>query len=185
MANQYSPKNSFESLVVSTMMSRLNMRSPFLDTNTFLSNSYDRIIADESKSPLEREEAKLEKNIVQIISSGDTDKLKANSGQAVTIGDHQVCVGFHEDPEPGYRVWEWHGHIMLYDEEKGYTAEYIYGNFFEKATEFKRRADKPQEKKDKENEASGGTVGLGGLIDTVNEMNARILCRNMSAGSFK
>lgn len=180
MANQYSTKNSFESLVVSTMMSRLNMRSPFLDTNTFLSNSYDRIISDESKSPLEREEAKLEKNIVQIISSGDTDKLKANSGQAVTIGDHQVCVGFHEDPEPGYRVWEWHGHIMLYDEEK-----YIYGNFFEKATEFKRKAAKPQEKKDKENEASGVTVGLGGLIDTVNEMNARILCRNMSAGSFK
>lgn len=185
MANQYSTKNSFESLVVSTMMSRLNMRSPFLDTNTFLSNSYDCIIADESKSPLEREEAKLEKNIVQIISSRDTDKLKANSGQAVTIGEHHVYVGFHEDPEPGYRVWEWHGHIMLYDEEKGYTIEYIYGNFFEKATEFKRRAAKPQEKKDKENEASGGTMDLGGLIDTVNEMNARILCRNMSAGSFK
>jgi len=74
---------------------------------------------------------------------------------------------------------------MLYDEEKGYTAEYIYGNFFEKATEIKRRAAKPQEKNDNENEGSGGSVGLGGLIDTVNEINARILCRNMSAGSFK
>eukprot|EP01018_Ginkgo_biloba_P020300 Gb_28416 [translate_table: standard] len=176
---KYTPKNSFESLILSTMMNRMQLRPPYLDTTSFISNACDRIIQDESKTPLQREEAKLEKKILQIILSGDRDTLKPNSGQAVTVGDHQICVGFHEDSASGYRIWEWHGHIMLYDEEKGYTAEYIYGNYFERA-DIKR-----SEAKAEENESSGGPVGLGGLIDSAEGINARILCRNMSAGSLK
>ncbi|KAB2631189.1 hypothetical protein D8674_008708 [Pyrus ussuriensis x Pyrus communis] len=47
------------------------------------------------------------------------------------IGEHHICIGFHEELRSEYRVWEWHGHIMLFDEENGYTPEYIYGNYFE------------------------------------------------------
>ncbi|KAB2619823.1 hypothetical protein D8674_041295 [Pyrus ussuriensis x Pyrus communis] len=47
------------------------------------------------------------------------------------IWEHHICIGLHEELRSEYRVWEWHGHIMLFDEENGYTPEYIYGNYFE------------------------------------------------------
>ena len=58
-----------------------------------------------------------------MILSGNIDSLKPNSVQAVTFGEHHICVGFHEEKGSDYRVWEWHGHIMLFDEENGYTPE--------------------------------------------------------------
>lgn len=184
MAN-FNP-NSFEALVLSTMLNRLQMgQPPYLDTTSFISNACDRIIADETKTPLQREEAKLEKKIVEIILSGEgAEKLNPNSGQAVSIGDHQVCVGFHdEEPqaEKGYRIWEWHGHIMLYDEDKGYTAEYIYGNFFEKVKQKEAKEVPPRG-----TEGLGAALGLGGLVGgDREEANARILCRNMTAGGLR
>ncbi|CAA6654911.1 unnamed protein product [Spirodela intermedia] len=45
---------------------------------------------------------------------------------------HNICVGYHQESGSEYRVWEWHGHIMLFDEENGYVPEYIYGNYFER-----------------------------------------------------
>ncbi|XP_057860436.2 uncharacterized protein LOC131069124 isoform X2 [Cryptomeria japonica] len=193
MAN-YAP-NSLETLLLSTMMSRLQTRPPYLDTTSVISNACDRIISDDTKTPLQREEAKLEKAIVQIILSGEgPQKLSPNSGQAVSIGDHQVCVGFHEDPSagfdvgdgagPAYRIWEWHGHIMLHDDDEGYTAEYVYGNYFEKTQEVNQRARAKEEEEEPARGAEG--LGLGGLIGgNQDETNARILCRNISAGSLR
>ncbi|MCO5549065.1 hypothetical protein L7F22_002531 [Adiantum nelumboides] len=80
---------------------------------------------------LAREEALLEARIVQVIIAGDPQTLKPNSGRSVAVGDHHVCVAFHDDMNSGYRVWEWHGHILMYDNENGYVPEYVYCNFFE------------------------------------------------------
>ncbi|MDD0160929.1 hypothetical protein PSY24_23360, partial [Shigella flexneri] len=81
---------------------------------------------------LAREEAKLEKEIVRLALAGEGEEaLKPNSGQPDAAGDHHICVGFHDDSGGEYRVWEWHGHVMIFDDEDGYSAEYIYGNHFE------------------------------------------------------
>ncbi|KAI8574731.1 hypothetical protein RHMOL_Rhmol01G0377100 [Rhododendron molle] len=74
-----------------------------------------------NKTQLAKEESKLEKAIIRTILSGKTDTLKPNSGQAVTVNEHHICVGFHRDAGSEYRVWEWHGHVMLFDEENGYS----------------------------------------------------------------
>ncbi|KAK9154239.1 hypothetical protein Sjap_001719 [Stephania japonica] len=90
---------------------------------------------DDDKTPLSKEESKLEKDIIRLILAGNSQTLKPNSGQAVSIGDHHICVAYHEEPGSDYRVWEWHGHIMLFDLENGYSPEYIYGNYFERLLE--------------------------------------------------
>ncbi|KAL0336846.1 UNVERIFIED_CONTAM: hypothetical protein Scaly_1959700 [Sesamum calycinum] len=99
-----------------------------------------------SQTQLAKEESKLEKEIVRIILSGETKKLKPNSGQAVNIGEHHICVGFHEETGSDYRVWEWHGHIVLFDEETGYAMEYIYGNYFERVAGANREMKKTLKK---------------------------------------
>nr|GMD46582.1 uncharacterized protein LOC109182338 [Ipomoea batatas] len=101
---------------------------------------------------LAREESKLEKEIIRTIHSGSTDSLKPNSGQAVTIGEHHICVGFHEDEDSDYRVWEWHGHIILFDDENGYNPEYIYGNYFERLAAKTAMKKKQGEEKQAEKE---------------------------------
>ncbi|RWR81667.1 FK506-binding protein 5 [Cinnamomum micranthum f. kanehirae] len=78
------------------------------------------------------EEVKVEGEIVSTILSGYTDSLQPNSGKPVTIRGHNICIGFRDEKGSDYRVWEWHGHIMTYDEENRYTLEYIYGNYFER-----------------------------------------------------
>ncbi|XP_050241259.1 uncharacterized protein LOC126690173 [Quercus robur] len=30
------------------------------------------------------------------------------------------------------RVWEWHKHVVFYDDENGYMQEYVYGNYFKR-----------------------------------------------------
>ncbi|XP_010253274.1 PREDICTED: uncharacterized protein LOC104594604 isoform X2 [Nelumbo nucifera] len=204
-----SHNNNFDSLLLQSLMGRLQLRSPYLHTNSYLSQSLEDLLldnnsfnddddddADEGKTPLAKEESKLEKEIIRIILSGKTETLKPNSGQAVTIGDHHICVGFHEETGSDYRVWEWHGHIMLFDEENGYTPEYIYGNYFERAP-LKRTAhsNKEEEKKDKDNDADkeedeegeeeekSGTLGLRELIDGGDSVSGRILRRNLNTGS--
>ncbi|RWR81657.1 FK506-binding protein 5-like protein [Cinnamomum micranthum f. kanehirae] len=79
-----------------------------------------------------REEAKVEAEIVHTIHSGETDALRPNSGKPITIGGHNICVGFNEEMGSEYRVWEWHGHVLTRDEENCYSLEYIFGNYFEK-----------------------------------------------------
>eukprot|EP01018_Ginkgo_biloba_P022546 Gb_00152 [translate_table: standard] len=82
---------------------------------------------DESKFQLAKEEAKPKQKIIRNILNNKQGTLKANSGQAVTVGDHHICVNCQEKPEAGYRVWEWHGHMVTAesvegDEDDGYRS---------------------------------------------------------------
>ncbi|MCO5576879.1 hypothetical protein L7F22_030700 [Adiantum nelumboides] len=83
------------------------------------------------RGKLAREEALLEAKVVQIIVAGDPQSLKPNSGRSVAVGDHHVCVAFRDDSNSGYRIWEWHGHILMFDYENGYVPEFIYGSFYQ------------------------------------------------------
>lgn len=149
---------------------------------------------DDSKTQLAREESKLEKEIVRTILSGEIEKLKPNSGQAITIREHHICVGFQEEIGSDYRVWEWHGHIMLFDDENGYTPEYIYGNYFERLGEGNRTMKKASkkgnsgyddEKNDREEEDKIGNLGLKELIENGDSGSGHILHRNLNAMSGK
>ncbi|VFQ76366.1 unnamed protein product [Cuscuta campestris] len=137
------------------------------------------------KSQVAKEKSRLEKEIIRTIHSGNLDSLKPNSGQAASIGEHHICVGFHEDSESNYRVWEWHGHIMLFDEENGYTPEYIYGNYFERVSAKPVMKKKQSEEERLEMKVEKvGNLGLRELIETVeSNSEARVLRRNMNAGS--
>lgn len=141
-----------------------------------------------SKSQLAKEESKLEKEIIRTILNGKADMLKPNSGQAVTIGEHHICVGFHEDKDSDYRVWEWHGHIMLFDEENGYTPEYIYGNYFERVTgkklmEKNKGEDEVDDDKEDVKEEKVANLGLRELIKSGDSSSNRVLHRNINAAS--
>ncbi|XP_021804283.1 uncharacterized protein LOC110748633, partial [Prunus avium] len=145
---------------------------------------------NENKTQLAKEESKLEKDIIRVILSGKTDSLKPNSGQAVTIGEHHICVGFHEETGSDYRVWEWHGHIMLFDEENGYTPEYIYGNYFERLIGKARTGSsgarvEEEAKEEEEDKEQVGNLGLRELIDGGDSGQGRILHRNINAGSSR
>ncbi|KAL2344978.1 hypothetical protein Fmac_006263 [Flemingia macrophylla] len=199
--------SNLDNLLLETMMGRLQLRSPM--NNPLVTQSLeDFLFSDldddddeedhdgEGKSELMREEAKLEREIIKIILSGDGEsRLKPNSGQAVSVRDHHICVGFQDEEASSYRVWEWHGHIMAFDDEFGYNPEYIYGNYFQW---FKPRAPgaaaaaaavEALGKKEEEDEAEEGeeekqeNQGLRELIDTKDSTEARILHRNINAAS--
>ncbi|KAG2405987.1 uncharacterized protein HKW66_Vig0052420 [Vigna angularis] len=193
--------SNLDNLLLQTMMGRLQLRAPInnpLVTQSledFLFNDLDEDDADEEsfegKSELVREEAKLEKEVIKIILSGNGESLlKPNSGQAVSVRDHHICVGFQDEEASGYRVWEWHGHIMAFDEEFGYNPEYIYGNYFQW---FKPRpgcasaavADPvvKKEEEEEEEEEKQENQGLRELIETKDSADARILHRNINAAS--
>ncbi|XP_040378022.1 zinc finger protein 652-A isoform X2 [Oryza brachyantha] len=188
-----------DALFLQNLMSRVQLRPPFLDTNSFLTQDLDEFLLNEfaalsaaagasddddededgegsdgeavsgearRRRTLAREEAKLEKEIVRLVLAGEAEEaLKPNSGQSVAVGDHHVCVGFHDEVGGEYRVWEWHGHVMIFDDEDGYSAEYIYGNHFEPLAAATARAKK-REKEKREKELSSGLrdliVGDGG-----------------------
>ncbi|GAV62687.1 hypothetical protein CFOL_v3_06210 [Cephalotus follicularis] len=186
---------NFDNLLLQTLMGRLHIRTP---NNPFISQSLEDLLfdaanlsddgaedEDESKTQLAKEEIKLEKDIIKVITSGKAESLKPNSGQAVTVGEHHICVGFHEETGSDYRVWEWHGHIMLFDDENGYAPEYIYGNYFERLPVRTRvRVEKKEEVEEvEEEEEKLGNLGLKDLIDDVDSNGGRILHRNLNAGS--
>jgi hypothetical protein len=203
-----------DALFLQNLMSRVQLRPPFLDTNSFLTQDLDDFLLNEfaalsaaagasdddddeededgefsggearRRRMLAREEAKLEKEIVRMVLAGKAEeKLKPNSGQSVAIGDHHLCVGFHNEAGGEYRVWEWHGHVMLFDDEDGYSAEYIYGNHFEPLAEATARSKK------KEKDLSMGLRDLvvyndDGGNDNRSKQNgsnggARVVCRNL------
>lgn len=74
---------------------------------------------------------------------------------------------------------------MLFDEENGYSPEYIYGNYFERVQPKESAAVSGGggRKKEEEKEGGGGTQGLRELIGGAGFANGRILQRNLSAGS--
>ncbi|RWR75681.1 FK506-binding protein 5-like protein [Cinnamomum micranthum f. kanehirae] len=72
------------------------------------------------------QEARVERAVIHAIVTGDTAWLRPNSGRPVMIGGHNINVQCHGDRGDDYRVWEWHGHVMTYDEENGYSLDYIF-----------------------------------------------------------
>lgn len=195
--------SNFDNLLLQTLMGRLQIRPPNGSvSNPFLSQqSLDDLLFDaanlsdsssdddSNKTQLAKEESKLEKEIIKVILSGKIESLKPNSGQAVTIGEHHICVGFHEETGSDYRVWEWHGHIMLFDEENGFTPEYIYGNYFErlqgKVPCGSGGGVAEKKKEEEEEEENVGNLGLRELIDDGDSNSGRILHRNMKNGSSR
>lgn len=190
---------NFDNLLLQTLMGRLQIRPPNpLHSSPFLNQTLEDLLldslylsdndddeSDDNKTLLAKEESKLEKDIIKTILSNKTETLKPNSGQAVTIGEHHICVGFHEETGSDYRVWEWHGHIMLFDEENGYAPEYIYGNYFERITVKPVVANEDVDEKndDQKEQKVGNLGGLRELIDSGDSSTSRILHRNISAGS--
>lgn len=204
--------SGLDNLLLQTLMGRLQVRpppSPFLnqtledllfDQVAFTSDDdYDYEDDDDtanyntntnssssSRTKLSQEEAKLEKEIIRTIITGKSETLQPNSGQAVTIGEHHICVGFHEDPDSDYRVWEWHGHIMLFDDEDGYSPEYIYGNYFERLkvkSGPSASAAAPVQKAEEKEEKPSGYMGLKELVEGIVSGGGRILHRNVISGS--
>ncbi|XP_061341493.1 uncharacterized protein LOC133287824 [Gastrolobium bilobum] len=202
--NNNNSNSNLDNLLLQTLMGRLQLRTPM--NNPLVSQSLEDFLFDAandldldddddendavnygSRSELAKEESKLEREIVQVILSGNADSLKPNSGQAVSIRDHHICVGFQEEEGSDYRVWEWHGHIMMFDEEHGYSPEYIYGNYFQ------RLMPKPAGSSGSGSGGGGvdenpveqkvGNLGLRELIDTKDSTGGRILHRNINAGS--
>lgn len=168
--NPFHPPNLLNQTLEDLLLDSLN-----------LDNCDDDEDSNENKTLLAKEESKLEKDIIKIILSKKIESLKPNSGQAVTIGENYVCVGFHEEPDSGYRVWEWHGHVMLFDEENGSIPEYIYGNYFERVSG-KVGGDVKKEEGDGE---VGNVGGLKELIEQGDSSSSRILHRNVNAGSLR
>ncbi|KAK7284222.1 hypothetical protein RJT34_18964 [Clitoria ternatea] len=192
------PNNpNMDNLLLQSLMGRLQLRTPI--NNPLVSQSLEDFLFDaannldlheddddndndEGKSELAKEEAKLEREIVKIILSGKSDSLKPNSGQAVSVLDHHICVGFQEEEGSDYRVWEWHGHVMVFDEENGYSPEYIYGNYFQRLMP-KKPSGGGGGGSGVEKEEKLENLGLRELIDTKDSTEARIIHRNINAGS--
>ncbi|KAF3795601.1 hypothetical protein EJ110_NYTH00228 [Nymphaea thermarum] len=194
--------SALDSQLMMSLMERLQRYPSLLNTNSFLSQPLEDLflsLPDEDededdedededgegdhevnadyRTRLAKEEAKLERELIRIIQSGKAaEALKPNSGQAVTVRDSHICVGFHEEPRQGYRVWEWHGHVLLYDEVQGYSPEYIYGNYFEKMA----AASKDGHFEEKDNPFASS--GLRELIGSGGALNGRIVRRNMGSG---
>ncbi|KAI5082515.1 hypothetical protein GOP47_0002258 [Adiantum capillus-veneris] len=121
------------------------------------------------KGRVAREEAALQAILVKKITDGDWDSLKPNTGKAVNVEDHHICVAYHEDAESGCRVWEWHGHLLIFDDDVGFTPEYTYGNFFQ-PLEAKKSHSLFDEEDDDDCKPKNGdkvtlSIGLGGIID--------------------
>ncbi|EPS68091.1 hypothetical protein M569_06683 [Genlisea aurea] len=197
---------NFDNLLLQSLLSRLNLRHPppppsssdvksledllLADLLGNLSESGSDSEDEESKSQLAKEESKLEKEIIRTILSGDIEKLKPNSGETVSFGEHHVCVGFQEETGSDYRVWEWHGHIVLFDEDSGYMPEYIYGNYFEMLGPNSMKLKKPGRKIDNGDHAAVpemgngenlGNKGLKELIECKDSGSERIIHRNLNA----
>ncbi|KVH90582.1 uncharacterized protein LOC112521302 [Cynara cardunculus var. scolymus] len=209
--SSYTNTPNLDHLLLQTLMGRLQIRPPnplqpqlspsfnktledlLMDTINNISDAEDDQDDDDdddennrrSKTRLAKEESKLEKEVIKIILSGNTEEaLKPNSGQAVTIGEHHICVGYHMEAGSEYRVWEWHGHIMLFDDENGYDPEYIYGNYFERLRVVPEKM-KEEEAVMKEEEKPMNS-GLKDLIGSSEDGGSgRILHRNMNTGSSR
>lgn len=81
------------------------------------------------------EEVEVEREIVATIITGNTTLLRPNSGEPIMIRGHNISVGYQVERGTNYRVWEWHGHIMTYDEINGFSLDYIHGYYYERIPE--------------------------------------------------
>ncbi|XP_024030521.1 uncharacterized protein LOC112094268 [Morus notabilis] len=141
---------------------------------------------EDDNSVISKEESELEKEIKRLILTGNSDRLKPNSGQAVTVGDHHAYVGFHEENGSDNRVWEWHGHSLRFDNENGYRPECTYGSCIERLPSNRSgTVDGEEAEEEKEGEKVVANLGLRHLIDggKADRGISRVLHRNIDAGS--
>ncbi|KAH7560898.1 hypothetical protein JRO89_XS10G0135400 [Xanthoceras sorbifolium] len=124
------------------------------------------------------EEAKIEREIIKTITCGRPESLKPNSGQAIQIGDHYVCVSSHEEAESRCKVWEWHGHVVCYREESGYTQEYVYGSYFERTM-----SQLVYEESEEEGDHRQGGFGSRPLFAGLNLVDGSVFCGNLRDNS--
>ncbi|GAB2235675.1 hypothetical protein Drorol1_Dr00026108 [Drosera rotundifolia] len=158
------------------------------------SSQFDHLIPNlpaPNNTQLAIEESKLEREIIRLILSGKTETLKPNSGQAVSIGDNDVCFGFHEETGSEYRVWEWHGHVMVEEEGEGgeCVPEYVYGNYFERiggnGIGIGNGMMGARWGEEEEEEEKVGSLGLKELIGENGVAGSRILHRNLNAAGAR
>lgn len=102
-----------------------------------------------------KEERTIEREIIKEIIAGKLNSLRPNLGQFVPIGEHYMCVSYHEESNSDCRIWEWNGHVVFYDNENGYTQEYVYGNYFERMM-----GDKSDEEDESHEEWNLGLISI-------------------------
>ncbi|XP_004493897.1 uncharacterized protein [Cicer arietinum] len=179
--------------LLQSLMTNLHLQAG--DTNPDFDPSFERFLLGEDdsddeirpyqdgKQAIYLEETRLEAEIIRRILTGRADTMKPNSGEAIPIRENSVCVGCHEDEDGEYLVWEWHGHIMCYTDERGFAPEYVYGNYFQKLATIERVGEPTKSENVAE---TTGNQGLRDLIgDTLSTTPARILHRNVNAGSSR
>ncbi len=139
-------------------MGALSLHPVFVDSSAIDMDMPKKMMCDALRTKLAEEEAALEDMIVDLIVDEQWEILLPNSGRSVVLGDRKsVSVFYTEDSGSAYRTWEWHGHVMVYEDGEGYVPEYIYGNYFE-----------PLENEDEYEPISmSPVVGLGGIISGV------------------
>ena len=72
-----------------------------------------------------------------------------------------MCVSYHEDSNSNCRVWEWSGNVVFYDDENGYTQEYVYGNYFERMKMMRKVfGDKSDEEDESHEEWNLGLISI-------------------------
>ncbi|XP_077215506.1 uncharacterized protein LOC143850083 [Tasmannia lanceolata] len=124
---------------------------------------------------LANEEWKLEKENIRIIDSGKTETLNPNSPQGVTIRDHHIYIAFCDEWDLDHQVWQWHGHIILFDDQNGYMCEYFYGHYDERV-DFKFGGNDKNENDEEENkkQSRAMNLGLGNLIGDTSSLSGQI-----------
>ncbi|GLT89614.1 hypothetical protein SLE2022_075910 [Rubroshorea leprosula] len=136
----------------------------------------DHKVEERHRAHVLREECKVEQEVIRIILSGNTDSLKANSGEAVYINNHYLCMNTHheEGDDEKYRVWEWHGHIVTFHPRNGFSLEHFYGNYFEPRYDVLRRTRVEEQEKERteEKQEPAPDMGLRGLNSGLNGTNA-------------
>ncbi|XWS43692.1 hypothetical protein CRYUN_Cryun16bG0125200 [Craigia yunnanensis] len=111
--SSFTNTTNFDNLLLQNLMGRLQIR-PSNNNHPFLTQSLEDLLLDaanmsdsdsedSNKTQLAKEASKLEKDIIWIILSGKTDPLKPNSGQAITINEHHICITFREEKGSDYR----------------------------------------------------------------------------------
>ena len=70
---------------------------------------------------------------------------------------------------------------MFYDDENGYTQEYVYGNYFERMVMTREVFGDESDEEDESNEERN--LGLGDLISSLSLNDGRLFSRNMGSNS--
>lgn len=126
------PNSRSEMSPLSKAMESLDIRPFSLDNSAHNLDMPESRYGSNIRSKLVQEETSLEDMIVDLILDGQWEVLQPNSGKSIVLGNGKsVSVSYQEEPGSGYRTWEWHGHVMVYEDGEGYVPEYVYGNYFE------------------------------------------------------